>query len=77
MGNKQTIDFNGGYVLLYVPDPPKYEDEKGWIQKVYARIISSGFESNQEGKRILISKGFTSNPKGDEYYRKFIVLKDL
>lgn len=77
MEYSKKIDFNGGYVELFVPLPPIYELGR-WELKVIGKIISSSEITKSEGEKILFNKGFTTNGnKNNEYYRTIEVLVDL
>ncbi|MFS0980300.1 MULTISPECIES: hypothetical protein [Enterococcus] len=69
MDKSKKINFNGGYVELFVPQPPAYEFGK-WKIRVIGKIIASDETTKAEGKKILIQKGFTTNGnKENEFYK--------
>lgn len=77
MDKTQKINFNGGFVELYVPLPPTYELGE-WKVRVIGKVIGSDETTKAEGKRILIKKGFTTNGNKEwEFYKKVTVLTDL
>ncbi|BDX48162.1 hypothetical protein ACX1Q6_002247 [Enterococcus hirae] len=69
MNKTQKINFNGGFVELFVPQLPKYEQEK-WKIRLYGKITASDETTKAEGKRILLKNGFTTNGnKINEFYK--------
>ena len=77
MDKTQKINFNGGYVELFVPLPPVYELGK-WKIRVIGKVIGSYEITKAEGKRILIKKGFTTNGNKEwEFYKNLTILYDL
>lgn len=77
MEEMQKINFNGGYVEVQFPFPPKYGQYK-WTIKAIAKIIASDEKTEAEGRKILFRKGFTTNGnKVKEYYKTIEFLDDL
>lgn len=69
MDKTQKINFNGGFVELFVPQPPKYEQGE-WKIRLYGKIIASDEITKAEGRKILLQKGFTTNGnKINEFYK--------
>ena len=77
MENSKKINFIGGYVELFVPQPPVYE-LGNWKIRVIGKIIASDVITKAEGKKILIDKGFTTDGnKENVFYKNIIILVDL
>ncbi|MFS1017244.1 hypothetical protein ACFC9J_14425 [Enterococcus casseliflavus] len=77
MDKSRKINFNGGYVELFVPQPPAYEFGE-WKIRVIGKIIASDETTKAEGKKILIQKGFTTNGnKVNEFYKTVTILNGL
>ncbi|GMC00417.1 hypothetical protein [Enterococcus thailandicus] len=77
MDKTQKINFNGGFVELFVPQLPKYEQGE-WKIRVYGKIIASDETTKAEGRKILLQKGFTTNGvKQWEFYKIITILVDL
>lgn len=77
MESSKKINFIGGYVELFVPQPPVYE-LGNWKIRVIGKIIASDVITKAEGKKILIDKGFTTDGnKENVFYKNIIILVDL
>ncbi|MGH1783621.1 hypothetical protein ABE872_09975 [Enterococcus gallinarum] len=77
MENSKKINFNGGYIELYIPSLPLYKFD-GWKVKILGKIVASDEATTAEGKRILFEKGFSSNGnKINEFYKTVTILDDL
>lgn len=77
MDKTQKINFNGGFVELFAPQLPKYEQGE-WKIRIYGKIISSDEITKAEGRKILLQKRFTTNGnKTNEYYKNIRILDDL
>lgn len=77
MDKTMKINFTGGFVELFVPLPPVYE-QGCWKMRVIGKITASDETTKAEGRKILINKGFTTNGnKANEFYKTVTLSDDL